>query len=866
MTPDLGWWSSLIGLLGIEALVVILLCTLAAAPGRSPHWRRWVWVSGLLAISLTWMLELGGAGERWRIWRQQGVSQRQMVIRKIQAGGERVTPATPPAEGAVSVMNLATISPPSSPVWWPGWLWLSGTGLVLLKALAARVVWMWRASRCRSFQSTETHGTHLDLPMGSVATAAGVGGLEKGGNGVPPLMSEEPSSISPSSVAARAVATVDRLRTQMGLRPIRVAVLPMNSGPMAFGVLRPTVAIPADFERRFSPAQQQAILAHELGHLATRDPMWLLIADAVCAMAWWHPGVWWARQQFVSAAELCADEAARLVPDGPVALAEALVAFGRELATADGAGAGGNGSPSALSQRVLRLLNDQPHRAPLGQAGRVCWSGALALGILGLLAAPSPADRRGISPFLSSLQADADSAVVPYKNVQDLLRDPLFQTVLQSLRHAESPIGQSSPKPTASLELAAADGPATRPPSASTRQDTPPQTASPQRVVEAPASPEPEPLHTRLFKVSETDVRRLIATVDLPDGKNPESLSTSELQTAIRTFASRLGIQLSDPSKGTPSQQEPAVFYNSSGGVLMVRARTEHLAGIEKTLQNTARQVMLKVFLCEVPEAGAGDFGLDWLFGQAPTNNPVVVSQVSRSQLGSTNRLQGDQLRVDRLSIGGQSAVLSAEQFKALKERMANRAGLDLLSAPTVLTLENREAEVSVQETRSLVTGLERVEPKGTEKGSVRYLTDAVPVGPTVRLLALAQGDDWKVRVQAALTEFVGYDQPAVTNRDSAANSKDAGPEATVPLPRLRVRETEATTVARPGETIALRGPLAEEMVRTVDKVPVVGDMPLIGRFFRTESSWTRRKRLYVFVQPETIDAKGRPLRPTKSN
>lgn len=866
MTPDLGWWSLLIGLLAIEALAVILVCTLAAAPGRSPQWRRWVWASCLLAISLTWVLELAGAGERWRIWRQQGVSQRQMVIRKFQAGGERVTPATPPAEGAVSVMNPATISPPSSPVWWPGWLWLSGTGLVLLKALAARVVWMWRASRCRSFQSAETHGTHLDIPMGSVATAAGVGGLEKSGSSVPPRMSEEPSATSPGSLAARALATVDRLRPQMGLRPIRVTVLPLNSGPMAFGILRPTVAIPVDFARRFSPAQQQAILAHELGHLAARDPLWLLMADAVCAMAWWHPVVWWARQQFVSAAELCADEAACHVPDGPVALAEALVAFGRELATAGGAGAGGNGSPSVLSQRVRRLLDDQPHRAPLGQAGRVCWSGALALGILGLLAAPSPTDRRGLSPFLSSLQADADHAGAPYKNVQDLLRDPQFQAVLQSLRHAESPTGQSSPNPTASLKLAGTAERSATASSAPPRQDTPPQTTSTQRAVEVSATPEPEPLYTRLFKVSETDVRRLIATVDLPDGKHADSLSASELQPAIRAYAARLGMELSDPSKGTPAQQEPAVFYNSSGGVLMVRARKEHLTGIEKTLQNTARQVMLKVFLCEVPEAGAGDFGLDWLFGQAPTNNPSVVSQVSRSQLGSTNRLQGDQLRVDRLSIGGQSAVLSAGQFKALKERMENRVGLDLLSAPTVLTLENREAEVSVQETRSLVTGFERVEPNGTDKGSVRYLTDAVPVGPTVRLLALAQGDDWKVRVQAALTEFVGYDQPAVTNRASAANSKDVGPEAAVPLPRLRVRETEATTVARPGETIALRGPLAEEMVRTVDKVPVVGDMPLIGRFFRTESSWTRRKRLYVFVQPETIDAKGRPVRSTKSN
>jgi len=68
-----------------------------------------------------------------------------------------------------------------------------------------------------------------------------------------------------------------------------------------------------------------------------------------------------------------------------------------------------------------------------------------------------------------------------------------------------------------------------------------------------------------------------------------------------------------------------------------------------------------------------------------------------------------------------------------------------------------------------------------------------------------------------------------------------------------------ADPVLRPGETAVLRGPLVTETVRVKDKVPVLGDVPLLGRLFRSESTSTFKKRLYVFVTPVEMDAGGRP-------
>ena len=53
---------------------------------------------------------------------------------------------------------------------------------------------------------------------------------------------------------------------------------------------------------------QMFTLAHELAHLAARDPFWCLVADGAAAMLWWHPAVWWLRRQSQLASELAADE------------------------------------------------------------------------------------------------------------------------------------------------------------------------------------------------------------------------------------------------------------------------------------------------------------------------------------------------------------------------------------------------------------------------------------------------------------------------------------------------------------------------------------------------------------------------------
>ena len=107
--------------------------------------------------------------------------------------------------------------------------------------------------------------------------------------------------------------------------------LPRLAGPVAFGSIRPTVALPESFACDFEPASQDAMLAHELAHLAAGDPAWQCLADLVAAVLWWHPLVWWSRGRLEAASE-SADEASLLVENGPNVLAECLVKLGGRLA------------------------------------------------------------------------------------------------------------------------------------------------------------------------------------------------------------------------------------------------------------------------------------------------------------------------------------------------------------------------------------------------------------------------------------------------------------------------------------------------------------------------------------------------------
>src|SRR6185436_8825537 len=75
--------------------------------------------------------------------------------------------------------------------------------------------------------------------------------------------------------------------------------------------------------------------------------------------------------------------------------------------------------------------------------------------------------------------------------------------------------------------------------------------------------------------------------------------------------------------------------------------------------------------------------------------------------------------------------------------------------------------------------------------------------------------------------------------------------------PIFRLRQVVTSAIVWDGQTVVLGGLISENVMKTKDKVPFLGDLPLAGRLFRSESSITKKKNLLIFVTPTIIDPAG---------
>lgn len=324
MSPTLGLWLAALLVLLAGAAVLVASAALLARWLRSGVGRRTLWQAATLALAGLLLAELSGVGAGAADWLRHRPSPPSEPI-DVPAAAAPAPPATDfPAEGPIGsrppalspTLALPDGTPPAPPppsaVWWPGVLWLAGALAVAGRVALARGLLLAFRRRHR------------------------------------PVADEGLTALVP------------RVAERLGLRR-RVVLLEADGlvGPVAFGILRPTVAVPARFAATFTPAQQEVILAHELTHLAAGDPAWHLFAEVVTAALWWHPLAWWARHQLHTASELAADEASALVADGPAVLARCLVELGGRLAGAPSAGwvrMAGSGFRSGLGRRVERLV------------------------------------------------------------------------------------------------------------------------------------------------------------------------------------------------------------------------------------------------------------------------------------------------------------------------------------------------------------------------------------------------------------------------------------------------------------------------------------------------------------------------------
>lgn len=160
-----------------------------------------------------------------------------------------------------------------------------------------------------------------------------------------------------SAITSRAAALAARLGLR---RPVRLSTVPRLSIPLATGVLRPEVCLPTRAVAELGADEQAALCAHELAHLARRDPAWILLARVAEVAAPLQPLNVWARRRLQDIAECLSDDLAVSASASPLGLARSLVDVASWTLGARNVlplAAGAFGARSRLGQRVERLMD-----------------------------------------------------------------------------------------------------------------------------------------------------------------------------------------------------------------------------------------------------------------------------------------------------------------------------------------------------------------------------------------------------------------------------------------------------------------------------------------------------------------------------
>ena len=177
------------------------------------------------------------------------------------------------------------------------------------------------------------------------------------------------------------------------------------------------------------------------------------------------------------------------------------------------------------------------------------------------------------------------------------------------------------------------------------------------------------------------------------------------------------------------------------------------------------------------------------------------------------------------LSTNRSSVRLTATATRDLIKVFNQRDGIDFLTAPRVMTLANRAAEISVSDVRAI---------------------DGKNAGPTLQVIPDVSNPAIELSVFASMVQVLG------DGSDSNGASET--------LVRTNLVWARERSWIWDGQSVLIDVGALTHRVRFVDKTVYLGDLPLIGRFFRKEGVQDQVSRLFVLVTPTLIDATGRPI------
>ncbi|MBN2536667.1 AMIN domain-containing protein [candidate division WOR-3 bacterium] len=259
-------------------------------------------------------------------------------------------------------------------------------------------------------------------------------------------------------------------------------------------------------------------------------------------------------------------------------------------------------------------------------------------------------------------------------------------------------------------------------------------------------------------------------------------------------------------------------------GVLIVTDIPEahrQIAAFLASYDRPVPQVAIEAKFIETTHSSEDRYGIDWTIRASASTGPFDFDQDF-----------GIPLIFDEMVLG----KISLDQMQASLDILATRGNSRVLASPKTLTLDNQKAMVSM----GVEVPLREIN-KDRETGEVTYTwtTRSIPIKLEVTPHVTSDG---------MVNMTVKPSVEAITGWVGTADDQQ---------PVVAKREAETQVSVADGEVVVIGGLVKDEETRTIGKIPLLGDIPIIGHLFKKTSVRREKNDLMIFIVPHVLPAEG---------
>lgn len=343
------------------------------------------------------------------------------------------------------------------------------------------------------------------------------------------------------------------------------------------------------------------------------------------------------------------------------------------------------------------------------------------------------------------------------------------------------------------------------------------------------------------------DVKKLVALLDVVPPTTSSKVNVYYLEFADATDVAKVmdgvvkGISAAAPG-GSPAapQQSPfeggkiTITPDKATNSLVIMASPndyQNLLQVIQKLDKRRRQVFVEAVIAEISLDKLKDLGLQWgMFGAASDGKYASVVGTYDPQ-GTLNQLL---TVLQGLSTAGVTIPTSLGStpmnFAAVLRALYTNDATNILSTPTILTSDNKEAYITVGQNVPLLTTSTVITGGATQQSVERK-----DVGITL-----------KITPQISEGEYVKLD----IDQDISAVTPNKGQATDIVL---STRKAKTSVVVKDKDTVVIGGLLQDQETDAVNKIPLLGDIPLLGWLFKTTHKERTKTNLIIVLTPRII-------------